>query len=83
VAPWRREDSAPVEASPRSHPFTGAPCYKKDKLNEHRWKRGASESTETVAAMQEKAGRIAPLYNKGPYQLTVDTDDLAAGRRRG
>lgn len=50
---------------------------KRDVLHEHKWKRGATESRETVNEIQRKANSIAPAYSKGAYQyITGDVKTL-------
>ncbi len=57
-------------------------CFKKDILNEHKWKRDRQESTETVREIEAKAKRVAPLYSKGSTQyLTDDADLTTVGRK--
>jgi len=50
---------------------------KRDLMYEHKWKRDASESKETVSEIQRKANNIAPAYSKGAYQyITGDVKTL-------
>jgi hypothetical protein len=40
----------------------------KKSIDDYRWKRGLSETKETVEAIELKKKQIVPLYNKGGYQ---------------
>ena len=69
-------------AAPLSNTIPGGIAAKRDKLTDHKWKRGAEESAATVKAIEEKAKRIAPAYNKGAVQyITDETDAKHLGRK--
>ena len=55
---------------------------KKDVLNDHKWKRDHEERPETIKAIEEKAKRVAPAYNKGATQYITDgTEAKYLGRK--
>ena len=62
-------------AAPMANTIPGGIAAKRDKLNDHKWKRGSEESAATVQAMQDKADRTAPAYSKGAYQYITDGTD--------
>ena len=69
-------------AAPLSNIIPGGIAAKRDKLNDHKWKRDQQESAATVQAMQDKAARTAPAYSKGAYQyITEGTDAKYLGRK--
>jgi len=69
-------------AAPMSNTIPGGIAAKRDKLNDHKWKRGAEESAATVKAIEDKAKRLAPAFNKGAVQyITDETDAKYLGRK--
>jgi hypothetical protein len=69
-------------AAPMSNTIPGGVAAKRDKLTDHKWKRGAEESAATVKAIEEKSKRIAPAFNKGAVQyITDETDAKYLGRK--
>ena len=69
-------------AAPMSNSIPGGIAAKRDVLNDHKWKRDHQEKPETVQAIQEKAMRVAPAYNKGATQYITDgTDAKYLGRK--
>ncbi len=62
-------------AAPMSNTIPGGAAAKRDKLTDHKWKRGAEESAATVKAIEEKAMRTAPAFSKGAYQYITDMSD--------
>jgi len=62
--------------APMANTIPGGIAAKRDKLNDHKWKRGLEESAATVQAMQDKADRTAPAYSKGAYQYITDGADI-------
>ena len=62
-------------AAPLTNTIPGGIAAKRDKLTEHKWKRGAEESAATVKAIEEKAMRTAPAFSKGAYQYITDEAD--------
>jgi hypothetical protein len=69
-------------AAPMSNTIPGGVAAKRDKLTDHKWKRGAEESAATVKAIEDKAKRIAPAFNKGAVQyITDETDAKYLGRK--
>ena len=69
-------------AAPMTNTIPGGIAAKRDKLNDHKWKRDHQESAATVQAMQDKAARTAPAYSKGAYQyITEGTDAKYLGRK--
>lgn len=56
-------------------------CFKKDSLS-YKWKRGCEETAETIAEIESKKKRIAPLFNKGGLQyITPGNDAKTIGRK--
>jgi hypothetical protein len=43
-----------------------------DFMHAPKWKRGASETEETLREIRRKASKIAPAYNKGALQYLPD-----------
>jgi hypothetical protein len=69
-------------AAPMSNTIPGGIAAKRDVLNDHKWKRDRQESAATVKAIEEKAMRVAPAYNKGATQYITDgTDAKFLGRK--
>ena len=69
-------------AAPMSNTIPGGIAAKRDKLTDHKWKRGAEESAATVKAIEDKAKRLAPAFNKGAVQyITDETDAKYLGRK--
>jgi hypothetical protein len=69
-------------AAPMANVIPGGIAAKRDKLNDHKWKRGSEESAATIKAIEEKAMRVAPAYNKGATQYITDgTDAKYLGRK--
>jgi hypothetical protein len=69
-------------AAPLSNVIPGGIAAKRDKLNDHKWKRGSEESAATIKAIEEKAMRVAPAYNKGATQYITDgTEAKYLGRK--
>jgi hypothetical protein len=69
-------------AAPMSNTIPGGIAAKRDKLTDHKWKRGAEESAATVKAIEEKAMRTAPAFSKGAVQyITDETDAKYLGRK--
>lgn len=54
----------------------------KRSVDDYKWRRGASESKETIEAIEKKKTRIAPLYNKGPAAYICDGEDLTTLGRK-
>jgi hypothetical protein len=70
------------KAAPMSNTIPGGIAAKRDVLNDHKWKRDRQESAATVKAIEEKAMRVAPAYNKGATQYITDgTDAKFLGRK--
>ena len=69
IPSYKTESNAPL-----SNGFGN--CYKRDILNEHKWKRDRQETKETVAEIQRKAARTAPAFSKGAYQYVTDEADI-------
>ena len=88
-----RRDRAPVKAkadqwqnernvAPLTDAIPGGIAAKRDKLNDHKWRRGSEESTQTIKEIQNKAARTAPAYSKGAYQYITDgADTKTLGRK--
>jgi hypothetical protein len=69
-------------AAPLSNTIPGGACTKRDLRTEHKWKRDCQETPETIKAIEEKAMRVAPAYNKGAVQyITDETDAKYLGRK--
>lgn len=69
-------------AAPLSNSIPGGIAAKRDVLNDHKWKRDQQETPETVRAIEEKAKRVAPAYNKGATQYITDgTEAKYLGRK--
>lgn len=55
---------------------------KKDILNDYKWKKDAKEKASTIKGIKDKAGRVAPAFNKGSTQYITDgTDTKTLGRK--
>jgi hypothetical protein len=88
-----RRDRAPGKAvaekwqndrkvAPLTDAIPGGIAAKRDKLNDHKWRRGSEESTQTIKEIQNKAARTAPAYSKGAYQYITDgADTKTLGRK--
>ena len=69
-------------AAPLSNTIPGGIAAKKDVLNDHKWKRDHEERPETIKAIEQKAKRVAPAYNKGATQYITDgTEAKYLGRK--
>jgi hypothetical protein len=67
---------------PRSDAIPGGPTGKRDLLLDHRWRRDAEEKPEIIAAIEEKARQVAPMWNKGAVQyITPGSDPKTIGRK--
>ena len=66
--------------APLSNVLAGA-CTSPDKLNAHKYRRGAEERPETVKEAQDWSKRAAPLYNKGAVQVIGKDDAPHLGRK--
>lgn len=70
------------QVAPMTDVIPGGIAAKRDKLNDHKWKRGAEETKETIKEIQNKAARTAPAYSKGAYQYITDgADTKTLGRK--
>jgi hypothetical protein len=84
TAPKKFTYSLAVEskAAPLSNTIPGGIAAKRDVLNDHKWKRDRQESASTIKAIEEKAMRVAPAYNKGATQYITDgTEAKYLGRK--
>ena len=84
TTPKKFSYSLAVESNvaPMANIIPGGIAAKRDKLNDHKWKRGSEESAATIKAIEEKAMRVAPAYNKGATQYITDgTDAKYLGRK--
>ena len=61
---------------PMTNTIPGGIAAKRDKLNDHKWKRGLEETADTIKEIQNKAARTAPAYSKGAYQYITDGADV-------
>ena len=69
-------------AAPLSNTIPGGIAAKRDLRTEHKWKRDCEEKPETIKAIEQKAMRVAPAYNKGAVQyITDETDAKYIGRK--
>jgi hypothetical protein len=69
-------------AAPLSNTIPGGVAAKRDLRTEHKWKRDCEEKPETIKAIEQKAMRVAPAYNKGAVQyITDETDAKYIGRK--
>jgi hypothetical protein len=69
-------------AAPLSNTIPGGIAAKRDIRTDHKWKRDHEEKPETIAAIEEKAMRVAPAYNKGATQYITDgTEAKYLGRK--
>jgi hypothetical protein len=74
--------SVESNAAPLSNTIPGGIAAKRDLRTEHKWKRDCEEKPETIRAIEEKAMRVAPAYNKGAVQYITDqTDAKYIGRK--
>ena len=70
------------KAAPLSNAIPGGVAAKRDLRNDHKWKRDHEERPETIKAIEEKAQRVAPAYNKGATQYITDgTEAKYLGRK--
>jgi hypothetical protein len=44
-------------------------------IDDYKWRRGSSESAGTIAEIERKKSRIAPLWNKGSTMYITDAED--------
>jgi hypothetical protein len=69
-------------AAPLSNTIPGGIAAKRDIRTDHKWKRDHEEKPETIKAIEEKAMRVAPAYNKGATQYITDgTEAKYLGRK--
>ena len=69
-------------AAPLSNTIPGGVAAKRDIRTDHKWKRDHEEKPETIEAIEKKAMRVAPAYNKGAVQyITDETDAKYLGRK--
>lgn len=69
-------------AAPLSNTIPGGAASKRDLRYDHKWKRDSEERPETIKAIEEKAKRVAPAYNKGATQYITDgTEAKYLGRK--
>lgn len=74
--------SCESNAAPLSNTIPGGAASKRDIRTDHKWKRDHEEKPETIKAIEEKAMRIAPAFNKGATQYITDgTDAKYLGRK--
>ena len=68
--------------APLSNTIPSGAAAKRDIRTDHKWKRDHEEKPETIKAIEAKAMRIAPAYNKGAVQyITDETDAKYLGRK--
>lgn len=73
---------APRGCPPKSNTIPGGPTGKRDLLLDHRWKRDAQERPEIIAAIEDKAKQVAPMWNKGAIQyITPGSATKTLGRK--
>ena len=54
----------------------------KRSVEDYKWKRDREESAATIAEIERKKKKVAPVYNKGAVQyLTDGTDPATIGRK--
>jgi len=54
----------------------------KRSVDDYKWRRDRHESDATIAEIEKKKTRLAPIYSKGPVQyLTDGTDPTYLGRK--
>ena len=74
--------SCESSAAPLSNTIPGGIAAKRNIRTDHLWKRDREESAATVKAIEEKAMRVAPAYNKGATQYITDgTEAKYLGRK--
>ena len=74
--------SCESNAAPLSNTIPGGIAAKRNIRTDHLWKRDHEESAATVKAIEEKAMRVAPAYNKGATQYITDgTEAKYLGRK--
>jgi hypothetical protein len=74
--------SCESNAAPLSNTIPGGIAAKRDIRTDHKWKRDHEEKPETIKAIEEKAMRVAPAYNKGATQYITDgTEAKYLGRK--
>lgn len=67
--------------SPTSDNLYVAGGYKRT-IDDYKWRKGQTESKETIEAIERKKTRIAPIYNKGPAAYISDGEDLTTLGRK-
>ena len=56
--------------------------FKGRSVDDYKWRKDVSESSSTIAEIERKKTRIAPIYSKGPTQyLTDGADPKTLGRK--
>lgn len=65
--------SCPSNAAPLSNDIPGYGF--KRSVDDWRWKRDREESAETIAEIERKKTRVAPLWNKGSTMYITDEED--------
>jgi len=74
--------SCESNAAPLSNTIPGGIASKRDIRTDHKWKRDREEKPETIKAIEDKAMRIAPAFNKGANQYITDgTEAKYLGRK--
>jgi len=74
-----------LKDEPRGAPLSNAiPAgggYKRS-IDDHKWRRGRTESDATIAEIERKKTRIAPAFNKGAAMFISDGMDPASLGRK-
>ena len=60
--------------APLSNSIPAGGGYKRS-IDDYKWRRGRTESDATVAEIERKKTRIAPLWNKGSMMYISDKED--------
>ena len=60
--------------APLSNSIPAGGGYKRS-IDDYKWRRGRTESDATVAEIERKKTRIAPLWNKGSIMYISDKED--------
>lgn len=74
-------EQLPASAFRSRYAIPGGVAPVRDKLTEHRWKRGKEENPEAVEVAEAWKHRVAPSYNKGAVQVVGAGEAPFIGRK--
>lgn len=77
-------DDVPIQNSkvcPTSDTIPVGGGYRKT-IEDYRWRRETQETPDTIAEIERKKSRLAPIYSKGPVQyISPETDLTTLGKK--